>query len=122
MKADRDESKRALQRMREAIARVQRHVQGFDRERFIQDEKTCDAALMLLAAIGEEVLRIDPEILDRYPYPWHQVRAQRNVIAHDYFGVRLPSIWANIQNDLGPLDELLRRILETEFGTPDFKP
>lgn len=122
MKPDRADSKLALQRMRDAIARIRRHVRGLDFGRFTTDEKTCDAALMLLAAIGEEVLRIDPEILDRYPFPWHQVRAQRNVIAHNYFGIRLPSIWANIQNDLGPLDELLRRILETEFGTPDFKP
>ncbi|MBS1936818.1 MAG: DUF86 domain-containing protein [Bacteroidetes bacterium] len=115
MKDDREESKRALQRMRDAIARVHRHVKGFDSVRFIRDEKTSDAVLMLLAAIGEEVQRIDPAILDRHPYPWHLVRAQRNVIAHDYFGIRLPSIWANIQQDLGPLDDLLRRILETEF-------
>ena len=116
MKADRAESKLALQRMRDAIARVRRHVHGLDRERFIADEKTSDAALMLLAAIGEEVQRIDPDILGRHPHPWHLVRAQRNVIAHDYFGIRLPSIWHTIQNDLGPLDELLQRILETEFS------
>ncbi len=115
MNADRDESRRALQRMREAIARVRRHVHGFDRDRFIKDEKTSDAALMLLAAIGEEMTRIDPAILDRHPHPWHQVRAQRNVIAHDYFGIRLSSIWDTIQYDLGPLDEVLQRIMETEF-------
>jgi uncharacterized protein with HEPN domain len=115
MKADRTESKLALQRMRDAIARVRRHVHGFDRERFMADEKTCDAALMLLAAIGEELQRIDPELLARHPHPWHLVRAQRNVIAHDYFGIRLASIWETIQRDLGPLDEVLERILVTEF-------
>ncbi len=124
MKPDHADSKLALQRMRDAIARVRRHVRGLDLARFIKDEKASDAVLMLLAAIGEEVQRIDPGILHRHPYPWHLVRAQRNVIAHDYLGVRLPSIWANIQNDLGPLDDLLRHILESEFGAPgeDLRP
>ena len=84
-------------------------------EQFMANKRTSDAVLMQLSVLGEEVRRVDPDLLAKYPYPWHEVRAQRNVIAHDYFGIRLPSVWANIQQELGPLDNLLKRILEIEF-------
>lgn len=115
MNAEREDSLLALQRMRTAIAQVQEHVKGLGLESFLSNKMVSDAALIQLHVLGEEMRRISPEILAKYAYPWHLVRAQRNVIAHDYFGIRLSSIWANIQQDLGPLDELLKRIIETEF-------
>jgi uncharacterized protein with HEPN domain len=115
MRDERTTTRMTLERMRLTIARVREHVQGMDRDDFFADKRTADAALMQLYVLGEEVHRLPPQVLDKYAYPWHLVRAQRNVIAHDYFGIRLPSIWATIQNDLGPLDQMLQRILESEF-------
>jgi uncharacterized protein with HEPN domain len=54
-------------------------------------------------------------ILAKYPYPWHQVRAFRNLIAHDYYGVRLPAVWAIVQHDLSPLEALVDKIISAEF-------
>lgn len=115
MRDEQADTRTALERMRTAIAQVRAHIAGVDLEGFLSNKLVSDAALIQLHALGEEVRRIPPAILDKYPYPWHLVRAQRNVIAHDYFGIRLKSIWATIQNDLGPLDQMLQRILETEF-------
>lgn len=106
-----EDDHQALLRMRKAIARINEHLQGQSREDFLNNPMLCDAVLMQLTVVGEEVRRIDPDLLAKYPYPWHQVRAQRNVIAHDYFGIRLPSIWDNVQQNLPPLDELLERII-----------
>ncbi|HRN37179.1 MAG TPA: DUF86 domain-containing protein [Flavobacteriales bacterium] len=116
MEHDRADSLPALQRMRITIARIKVHIQGRSMEQFLADKVLCDAVLMQLSALGEEVRRVDPDLLNKYDYPWHKVRAQRNVIVHDYFGIRLPSIWANVQQDLGPLDELLERIIQNEFS------
>ncbi|HMU12505.1 MAG TPA: DUF86 domain-containing protein [Flavobacteriales bacterium] len=115
MSIDRHDSLLALTRMRTAIAQVRKHVEGCTMEQFMANKRTSDAVLMQLSVLGEEVRRVDPDLLAKYPYPWHEVRAQRNVIAHDYFGIRLPSVWANIQQELGPLDNLLKRILEIEI-------
>lgn len=106
----------AVERMRTAIAQVRAHVKGVDQEGFLANKLVSDAALIQLHVLGEEVRRIPPAILDKYTYPWHLVRAQRNVIAHDYFGIRLQSIWATIQHDLEPLDGMLVEILRSEFG------
>jgi uncharacterized protein with HEPN domain len=116
MRDERADTRIAVERMRTAIAQVRAHVQGVDLEGFLSDKLVSDAALIQLHVLGEEVRRLPPTILDKYPYPWHLVRAQRNVIAHDYFGIRLRSIWATIQQDLEPLDQILERILETEFS------
>lgn len=117
MAAMHDGGKRALQRMRQLIARIRRHVSGMDREAFLADDRTSDAVLMLLAALGEEVGRVDAAVLEKYPYPWYLVRAMRNVIAHDYFGIRLSSVWATIQQDLAPLDEHIERMLKEEYAS-----
>lgn len=116
MHDEQDRAHVAVERMRAAIAQVRAHVQGIDQEAFLTNKLVSDASLIQLHVLGEEVRRIPPWILDKYAYPWHLVRAQRNVIAHDYFGIRLASVWATIQQDLGPLDAVLVEILRAEFG------
>lgn len=42
------------------------------------------------------------------------MRALRNVVAHEYFGVKLPIIWETIERRLPLLKTDLRRLLDTE--------
>ena len=46
--------------------------------------------------------------------PWADMRALRNVVAHEYDRVNLPTIWDAIHNDLPPLVPLLHQVLEGE--------
>jgi uncharacterized protein with HEPN domain len=122
MRDEQARARMALERMRTAIAQVRAHVKGVDLEGFLANKLVSDAALIQLHVLGEEVRRLPPWILDKYAYPWHLVRAQRNVIAHDYFGIRLASVWATIEQDLGPLDAMLVEILRSEFGPLSDEP
>ena len=52
------------------------------------DQVYYNATLTLLMAIGEEVKKIDKEILATYPnIPWQKIADMRNFLAHDYRGV-----------------------------------
>lgn len=103
-----------IQHMRESIARIQGYVQDMDMEAFENDRRTQSAVLFEFVIIGEAVRHVDPDMLRHHHYPWHLVRAFRNFIAHEYHAIRLERIF-HAANDLRPLDDMLRVILDTEF-------
>lgn len=84
-----------------AIARIERYMEGLDRERFLVDEKTIDAVVRNLEIIGEAVRRL-PETFTRQhdAIPWSQIAGLRNRIVHDYFGLDLEIIWQVLQASL----------------------
>jgi uncharacterized protein with HEPN domain len=52
------------------------------------DEKTLYATLHALQYIGEAVNRLPLDVMGMAPrIPWSNIRAMRNIIAHDYTGI-----------------------------------
>lgn len=99
----------------ESIARIGRYTLGLTVDRFLDDEKTVDAVLHNLAVIGEAAARLPEEIADAYPdIPWDEMRGMRNIVVHEYHGVRLRTVWETIQNDLPALVPALHRVLDSD--------
>lgn len=66
-----------------------------------------------LSQMGELVNRVDEDYRAQHPdVPWKYIYALRNRIVHDYEDVNLRLIWEIITDDLGPLKEALRKIIE----------
>lgn len=101
--------------MIEAIDKIERYTSDLSFEEFSSDSKCNEAVLFQLSVIGEAIIHVDSEILERYSYPWHVVRAQRNVIAHEYFGIKMDKIWSVVLNDLPGLKAIINKILKNEF-------
>jgi uncharacterized protein with HEPN domain len=56
--------------------------------------KPNNAVLRALEVIGEAAKRVPPDTQGRFPdTPWRQIIGMRNVIAHDYLGIRLSRIF-----------------------------
>jgi uncharacterized protein with HEPN domain len=99
--------------MLEAIGRIEEFVQGIDLATFVADRRTSDAIVRNLEIIGEAARYVPDEVASRYPgVPWKKAREMRNVLAHAYFGVDLPTVWKTIQEDLPPLKAQLREVLQ----------
>ena len=104
-----------LRHIIEAVEKVRSYVEGMSLEEFLADSKTSDAVLRNLEIIGEAARLVPEEITNRYSQvPWTDMRAMRNVVAHEYDRVNLPTIWDAIHNDLPPLVPLLQQVLEQE--------
>ncbi len=68
-----------------------------------------------LEIIGEAARLVPEEVTNRNScVPWADMRAMRNVVAHEYDRVNLLTIWGTVQNDLPPLAPLLQQVLEME--------
>lgn len=78
-------------------------------EEFLSDEKTYDAILMRIIAIGEELARASTAFDDKYrQLEWHKIIGLRNRIAHGYYEVDKDTIWEILTN--GSLDEIEKQL------------
>jgi uncharacterized protein with HEPN domain len=99
-----------------AISAVATYVKGMSYEDFIADRKTVDAVIRNLIIIGEAASRIPDEISLQHPeVPWNDMRAMRNFVVHEYFGVSDKILWDTVQTDLPPLVPALSKI-EDRYG------
>jgi uncharacterized protein with HEPN domain len=65
--------------------------------------------------IGESINHVDSEMLDKFDYPWYKVRIFRNLIAHEYFNIKLEAVWLIIDENLADLKKIIELILKNEF-------
>lgn len=110
-------SSRSLQqRLRDILEQAEEilaFADGLDYEAFCADAKTVKAVLYDLAVIGESARSLLPDIQDVYPeLPWQEMRAMRNLVVHEYFRVNLRIAWTTIAEDLPPLIEQVRELIE----------
>ncbi|MDI6801354.1 MAG: DUF86 domain-containing protein [Thermodesulfovibrionales bacterium] len=97
----------------ESIADIREFTAGINREGFFNDKKTIKAVVRSLEVIGEAVSKLPDNIREMYPeIPWQETVAMRNRLIHEYFGVDLDIVWQTIEEDLSPLDEIVKRMLE----------
>lgn len=74
----------------------------------MDDELVFDAVSMRLSAAIEEVSAIDESaLLDRFGDSWFEIKATRNVIAHNYADINAPQLETTIENELPRFVSLL---------------
>lgn len=104
-----------LRHIIEAVEKIQGYVNGMSLEEFLEDPKTSDATLRNLEIIGEAARLVPEYVTSRHQQvPWADMRAMRNIVAHEYDRVNLSTVWDTVHNDLPPLVPLLLQLLEDE--------
>ena len=108
-------NKERLQHILEAISKINGFIDGQSKESFLNSDLIQNATLFQFAIIGEAVVNIDRELLDKYPYPWHNVRSFRNFILHEYHAIEIWIVWETAKNNLPQLKQITETILKNEF-------
>jgi len=104
-----------LMDMQEAIEKIQRYVDGIDRESFISDEKTSDAVVRNLEVIGEAANRLPEEFRAQHAHiEWRKIIGLRHRIVHDYFGVDLHLVWQIILSNLPEFADQIAEIIQDD--------
>jgi len=104
----------------DAINQIQTYVAGLDERDFAADRKTQDAVIRNLEIIGEAAGSLPSDVQDRAEeIEWRKIKGLRNILIHGYFGINLPIIWDVVQNKLGPLEKVCRKLLEETTGSDD---
>jgi|AraplaDrversion2_2_1032049.scaffolds.fasta_scaffold02490_5 uncharacterized protein with HEPN domain len=110
-----DRLKLYVERMESSARRAVFYVDGMGQQVFEADQRTQDAVIANIAAVGECAIKI----MDRYPafvsdHPeiaWMDIRAMRDRIAHQYFRIDCNTIWITVRQNLPDLIEQLDAII-----------
>ena len=79
------------------------------KEAFLSDQRTFDAILMRLIAIGEELSAVREILEEQEPHlEWHRIIGLRNRIAHGYWEVDKDLIWELLTD--GSLEQLRKAL------------
>jgi uncharacterized protein with HEPN domain len=106
-----------LQQISKAIELINKYVSNETLETFCADDLVHNAVLFQFSIIGEAINFVATDLLDQYDYPWYKVRSFRNLIAHEYFNIKMEAVWQIIQTDLIKLQIIIQSILEKDLGS-----
>ena len=104
-----------LEDIQTSIVKIEKYTKGLSFEEFCNFEMAVDAVLRNLEVIGEAVKNIPEGVRNRYrEVEWKEAVGFRNVLAHDYFGIDLESIWDTLKKNLPAFKEHIANVLEYE--------
>lgn len=115
MKDKHIESLKRLQHIEQAIITIEQYVNNETEQSFCSNNIVHDAVLFQFTVIGEAIVHVEENKLDKYDYPWYKVRAFRNMIAHEYFNIKISAVWNIIDLELPRLKKTVAKILKNEF-------
>ena len=100
-----------LRHILDAISKIESYV-VVGREVFMTASHWQDAVIRQLEIIGEASRNLSRGFRSRHPQvPWRRIAGLRDVLIHDYMGVRLPAVWEVTQTDLPILKKQIEGFL-----------
>lgn len=94
--------------IKKCIAKVDEFTAGVDKDEFEHNYILQEAVIRQIEVIGEIAGRLSPDFHKAYPeFPANEMKAMRNIIAHQYDEVDLDLIWNAIKKDIPELKRIL---------------
>ncbi len=111
-------------RILEAIGKIRLYARDYsDPFEFFDanDQKDFNACLLQLLHIGEQVNRLSEHTKVNYPHiAWRDIKAFRNIVAHDYVGIDKLIVFETIQIQLPSLKQEMEHIIQAELANHSF--
>ena len=102
-----------LQDIVDHAEKAMRFVRGVSFDDFGDNEEKVFAVVKMLEIIGEAARHLPKSVRDKYAnIPWKQVTGMRDKMTHEYFSVDLEVVWRTVHDDLPPLRDTAKKILE----------
>ena len=101
-----------LKRILKEVIVISDIIEGYDRNSFINDERTKRAVCMTLINIGEMVKLVSDDTKKCNPeIPWRSISGLRDVTAHGYQTLRMSDVWETVITDVPILHEQIKKLL-----------
>jgi uncharacterized protein with HEPN domain len=107
----------------DCIERIEEYTQT-GREGFAQSRMAQDAVMRNFEIIGEAVKQMSSALKRRHPgVSWRKVAGFRDVLIHNYTGVKMEEVWRIVEHDLPKLKRTIAFMLqELDVAPPMVSP
>jgi len=100
-----------LEDILDSIRKIKEYTQTKSEDEFFENYQLQDSVIRRLEIIGEAVKHIPDDFKDKYPdVAWRDIADTRNVLIHEYFGVKIDRVWKIIRHDIFDLEERIKQI------------
>ena len=101
-----------LEHIEEAASNIARFTTGKTYDDMLADDMMSYAVVYNILSIGEAAYHLTKAFQKEHPEtPWSDIMKMRNVLAHDYYKLKLQTVWEVVQHDLPSLREQVTRYL-----------
>ena len=95
----------------ENIKDIESFSKDLSEENFGKSKLRQNAIIRSLEIIGEAAKNIPDILRKKYPLiPWKKISGFRDVLIHEYFGIKIDRVWNVIKKDLPELKENILKI------------
>jgi len=114
MKKGKEIDKFRLQHILEAIEHIEEFTLNVTESEYMNDIKLQAAVERKIEIIGEASKHLSDDLIQKYPNTeWLKIKAFRNIIVHEYFGVSQKIIWDSIKIRIPELKKTVLDILKS---------
>lgn len=105
-----------LRHILESIEEIEMAVKDLSYEEFVENHIVRIAVVKWIEIIGEASVNISDDLKARYPeIDWPAIKGMRNVVVHEYFGIKFDLIWEVAYEHLPALKIQILYIIKEMF-------
>ncbi|MBN2182728.1 MAG: DUF86 domain-containing protein [Sedimentisphaerales bacterium] len=94
----------------EAIEKIEKYIESVGFDEFSQNDMMIDAVVREFEIIGEASRNLSDKFQEEHSeIPWYKIKAMRNVLIHEYFGVNLKVVWDTCKSDMPVLTTFIKK-------------
>ncbi len=102
--------------MLECMDEIGLAIKNVDYEAFVNNHVLRIAVVKWIEIIGEASVYISGELKNKYPdVDWPAIKGMRNIVVHEYFGIKYDLIWEVASEHIPVLRENILNIIKESF-------